>query len=305
MSSVEAVWAIDPIEGVPEIDTTILQHIAAWSYRHRVFIKPVYVFTPITQVEALAVETLRGRMAEYLAQAHVEMKEPEILIHPAQSVTDSVQILHEYVKQRGAKFIIVCSHGRRGLQRLLFGSFAERLLHVSEMPILFLNRKSAGADPSRILFATTFSPESERAYVRLLRDFGGLFREVVIFNDLSVCTELSMVTPLGVCPFPPDFDYVEAQREISREAAASWITMAEEAGIRAVFAQATDSTTIVESISESAQSFDVGAIAMSSEIGPLGALLIGSNARDLIRASSYPLFVYGPRACDSEVTDDV
>jgi nucleotide-binding universal stress UspA family protein len=49
--------------------------------------------------------------------------------YPAEGIVDAA-------KARGCDLIIVTSHGRRGLSRLLLGSQATRVLTHSEVPVL-------------------------------------------------------------------------------------------------------------------------------------------------------------------------
>lgn len=44
----------------------------------------------------------------------------------------------EYAKKIDADFIIMASHGRTGISRLLLGSVAERVLRLSECPVIVL-----------------------------------------------------------------------------------------------------------------------------------------------------------------------
>ena len=48
----------------------------------------------------------------------------------------------EFAKQVNAELIVMPSHGRTGLTRLMLGSVAERVLRLSECPVLILRKPS-------------------------------------------------------------------------------------------------------------------------------------------------------------------
>ena len=79
----------------------------------------------------------------------------------------------EYAIQRwtilhGIDLIVLGTHGRQGLQRMLLGSTAELILRGANCPVLtggphVSRRKHDGEHIDRILFATDLTPESEYA----------------------------------------------------------------------------------------------------------------------------------------------
>jgi len=79
----------------------------------------------------------------------------------------------EYAIQRwtishGIDLIVLGTHGRQGLQRMLLGSTAELILRSANCPVLTVGphvsrRKHDGDHMDRVLFATDLTPESEYA----------------------------------------------------------------------------------------------------------------------------------------------
>ena len=51
---------------------------------------------------------------------------------------DPGQGIAEYAEKAGAKLIVLPSHGRTGLKRLLIGSVAERVVRLAHCPVLVL-----------------------------------------------------------------------------------------------------------------------------------------------------------------------
>jgi nucleotide-binding universal stress UspA family protein len=54
---------------------------------------------------------------------------------------DPGQEIVEFAKELGAGLIVMSSHGRTGLRRLLIGSVAERVIRLADCPVLVLRGK--------------------------------------------------------------------------------------------------------------------------------------------------------------------
>jgi nucleotide-binding universal stress UspA family protein len=54
---------------------------------------------------------------------------------------DPGQRITAYAEEVGADVIVMPSHGRTGLKRLLLGSVAERVLRLAHCPVLVLKSK--------------------------------------------------------------------------------------------------------------------------------------------------------------------
>ena len=48
------------------------------------------------------------------------------------------EVIVQVAKEEGADLIMLTTHGRRGLKRILLGSVAERTAHLSSVPVLLL-----------------------------------------------------------------------------------------------------------------------------------------------------------------------
>ncbi len=104
----------------------------------------VYVVIPLTTItvgEAWAVEDVGSRLsaskdflANYLKQ------------HAVSGITSEVREgdpglqIAEYAQSIKADLVVIPSHGRHGVPRLLLGSVAERVLRHVECPVLVLRR---------------------------------------------------------------------------------------------------------------------------------------------------------------------
>lgn len=81
-------------------------------------------------------------------------------------------VLPGFVRSEGIDLLLVGTHGRGGLQRLLQGSIAQRIFHVVHCPVVVVGPQSPGAGAHlqlrKILFSTDLSRESLAALPWLL-----------------------------------------------------------------------------------------------------------------------------------------
>lgn len=69
----------------------------------------------------------------------------------------------DYAQEHEADLVILGTHGRTGVERLLIGSTAERVTRHARCPVLVVRGPDNEAFPRHILVASDFSPASEAA----------------------------------------------------------------------------------------------------------------------------------------------
>lgn len=81
-------------------------------------------------------------------------------------------ILPGFVRSKRIDLLLIGTHGRGGIQRLLQGSIAQRIFHVVRCPVAVIGPQSPGAGPHlrlrKVLFSTDLSSESLAALPWLL-----------------------------------------------------------------------------------------------------------------------------------------
>jgi nucleotide-binding universal stress UspA family protein len=96
----------------------------------------IYVAPPsISIFENELVEGARRKMSEFvsahfaaLPQTHGEV----VLGDPSDSIIN-------YISENKINLVVMGTHGRKGLDRVLFGSVAERVIKTSRVPVLVVN----------------------------------------------------------------------------------------------------------------------------------------------------------------------
>lgn len=101
---------------------------------------PVYDFYPMPTAPLLdyekMFETAKARAQEYLAHIATEMGGGHRFdIRYEVEVGDAATTIVETAKKRQVNAIVMCTHGRSGLSRWLFGSVTEKVLMSSVCPV--------------------------------------------------------------------------------------------------------------------------------------------------------------------------
>jgi nucleotide-binding universal stress UspA family protein len=114
------------------------------------------VSTLIEKIRAETEEELEG-LAARLKGGGVAVTTKLTIDHPDVAIADTAS-------EVGADLVVTGTHGRTGIQRFLLGSTAERVVRLSEVPVL-VSRPPLPAESifKRVLVPTDFSPASERA----------------------------------------------------------------------------------------------------------------------------------------------
>lgn len=154
--------------------TAIARHFGTKLYLAYVIPPDAYELIPVDERDA-ALENIRAHVEEQMA---VVPATPLLkgLSHEVRVDHGVVwPMLSAMVEKQQINLIVIGTHGRRGVEKMLLGSIAEEILRCAQRPVLMVGPESSLAPeteaiPRRILYATDFSPESEPAmhYARTL-----------------------------------------------------------------------------------------------------------------------------------------
>ena len=96
----------------------------------------IYVAPPsISIFENELVEGARKKMDEFLARHFAQLPQT----HGEVILGDPSDAIINYVEEKGIDMIVMGTHGRKGLDRVLFGSVAERVIKTVSVPVLVVN----------------------------------------------------------------------------------------------------------------------------------------------------------------------
>lgn len=94
----------------------------------------------LTELENTLFEGAKKSMEDFLKEHFSDFPEVEPVIEKG----DVVETLLEIAKEKGADLIVMGTHGRKGLDKILFGSVAEGVVKNSPIPVVTINPYRAG-----------------------------------------------------------------------------------------------------------------------------------------------------------------
>jgi nucleotide-binding universal stress UspA family protein len=295
-------WAVDPFERETLPSLSGVRELLGWITEAKQGLVPVYVAPlPEKSVEAgqmPEVPELEGVLFEYLRRFPLPKGlYARVLIGEWSHLPEMVRTLLEFAREEGVESIVVSSHGRAGMKRLVLGSFAELLLRESPLPVLFLPKRDLpeeAAHHRRVLFPTDFSALAADAFELFLEEASRRNLELLLFHMLSPPAP-SM--DLGMVPAIPH-DFLPEQREWARREGALWMARAGKRGVEGRFLLENEDLLPLsgEAVLAAAQREKARLIAMPSLSSPLTRLVAGSVAHEVFRSGRLPVWLYGPRA---------
>ncbi len=307
MAPQTVVWAIDPFEEIGQLRESQLQAVRILASHAGTRVIPLYLFSPYelnlsvefaplvaTQYEPAAARALEDIVAK-LGVPTIE--KPRLVSHESSSRSKAVDHLIREAHHLRADMILVGTHGRKGVERWLLGSFAETLLFRSDIPTLVvtvvpLQRRGFG----KILFPTDLGEHSRALFrdaVHTAKDWGA---ELVLFHSLPNPVEpilQSGVFLLGGAwaPVHPYFSEDAIQRRKKVEAWAEW---AHDQGVKITAHVEERGGPVAGSILHACRQAQVDLIMIAAQSNRIESLLIGSISRQVVRQSSVPVMILHP-----------
>jgi nucleotide-binding universal stress UspA family protein len=267
-------------------------------------------FMVVMPTEPAGAETESERNALYDAQHYLDwivhrLGDNGIVANARVIKGEPAKVLVEEAQAQHASLILLCTHGRSGLGRLIYGSVAEAVLAQSPLPVLLVRawkRSNGSADSlasAPILVPLDGTPTGERA--------------LPIASELArlLSTELKLVEvvlPMGADSLTEGAwlmgEPAEIQTEEQSEANTYLSSVASRLQASGI---ATTGSVRVASISAgiTSEAAEVGAglIVMATHAtSPLAQALVRSIATEVLHQARQPLLLIGPQVAlaDSE-----
>ena len=102
---------------------------------------PASGYAQVIEAESAAARAYVDHLAQRLQQDGITVEALTPLGEPAASIL-------EVAAERGAGLIVMATHGRSGLSRLVFGSVAERVLREASVPLLLVRARPSSTPNS-------------------------------------------------------------------------------------------------------------------------------------------------------------
>jgi nucleotide-binding universal stress UspA family protein len=126
--------------------------------------------------------------------------------------------INNYIKQNPIDLIVMGSHGTSGIDEIFIGSNTEKVVRLSETPVLVIKNRIENFNIKNIVFASDFSKEIKKPFQKVL-EFAKLFESKL--NLVMVCTPNSFKSTSAahkiITEFTADFDMPEYSFETYNE----------------------------------------------------------------------------------------
>jgi len=101
---------------------------------------PIDMSGKIYQVASTVLQARLTRGREELAHLEDDVKKAGVAVesHVLEALDSPANAICDAARQFNADLIVIGSHGRKGLKRVLLGSTAERVVHLASCPVLLL-----------------------------------------------------------------------------------------------------------------------------------------------------------------------
>jgi len=163
-------WATDfssSSEAALAYATAIARHYNSQVYMAHVIRPDSYAFVP-PEAFGTALEQTRRYAEQQMTQLLVSGRLRDVPHQVLLGEGDLWPVLVEMLAQHEVDLIVVGTHGRTGVRKLLLGSVAEEIFRLASCPVLTVGPRAsrevaAEAEFRHILYATDFTPTAERA----------------------------------------------------------------------------------------------------------------------------------------------
>lgn len=292
------VWAMNPFDRNKKLNQSMIRLLGNLEKMSHASIQPVYVLSPevanqLAQQETnLSENDLLQQMKKIIRASGLKtVKPPIILKEKINSRRSEVKCLIDYCKEKHISMIAVATHARHGFPRLMLGSFAETLLLLSSLPLVFVNPlETAPRSIKKIFFPTDLGESSKKAITCTVNLADALKAKLQIYSILHIYRRGVLLTQdVGGMSFPMWITIDEA-----KEKGKSFLNIAKKKRVAAEFKCEEAMGSVVDALLKELVKSKADLISIAAEPLPKLPMMIGSVTRQLVRRASRPIYIYRP-----------
>ena len=304
MAKLNVVWAFDPYSDINDTWQASLGVIDNLKENNDVTIHPYYVLgqemvhwvsnvTPpkLELIHPKVQEAMNNRIASFNRS---DFADPKVLISEGFSTRDDIDFFNKELKSLNPDLVVMNSHQRSGVSRMFMGSFTENFLLKCQFPTLVIPHDMKFSQKiTKTLIPSSLNDKEKVFFDDFVTGKMGFSGDLILYSKIFHPIDAfatSTATVLG-----GSWVSIEAySQEAVLERMKTGDVWAEEAKAKDinVTVKVDDSPlNLPESIMELVEKESVNMIALPSFTGKAEAVLLGSNARDVIRQSTVPVLV--------------
>lgn len=303
------IWSIDAFEEKEDLQEKAARVLGVFQNKTYAQIEPVFVLGSTEMNWPVDYSTEWMREFQQNLRVHLEevllttgfphILTPKILVEPLASTAAAVETLLDYANKQHADMIIVSSHGRKGLDRFFLGSFAETLLVHSAVPVLVIGA-GIKMEPqfSKILFPTEFGDYAREVFRRTVSAAKQMNASVTIYHAVPMPARIVMDSGYYPSLYGVEGemvsleDFLRIQADHQKKRAQNWADWAKSEGVPCEILIETVGEQVDDLICRQATTIGSDLIIMEGQSGPIKVALLGSIARNVVRAAPCPVLVF-------------
>lgn len=259
---------------------------------------------PVADLNVAAYAELDGQIrAEeeaYLAKQAAQVASSyDLRVTSALLGGELVPALDAYIAAEPTDLVVLSTHGRGGLKRLVLGSTADRLVRELHLPLLLVRPgapmpTTPPAEPSRILVPLDGSPLAESVLDQVVAVFPPA-STVLQLVHIEVPLELFTV-PLGL-PLPPMHGEAMTHNLLAAQRYLHGVAVRLRGRGLTVHSEVITHRSPAAAILEYAREYHSEMIAIATRgLGGFDRLMVGSVADKVVRGAEIPVLVWNPPA---------
>jgi nucleotide-binding universal stress UspA family protein len=298
----KVIFAIDPYEDELQVTRNTRREFRYWAKKMASSLEAVYVLPEsmdeprFNQLYSKAYDRLSEKLAHLDLGIPIEKK---VIWNRDETLQDPALTLTDYAQSKGADLILVLSHGRKWISRMVLGSFAEKVLMHATTPVLFFGLLPAPHESlHKVLFATDFSEASRLAFELFLKQIKPMNPEVLVLHVAEYPNLVTGMSLTGVGAYLPD-TYWKVMKESLLNEGEHWVALAQSEGVRARAVIEDGLGDVASAIIKTARDEHVSLIGLSSIRSELQKVVMGSISTRVFRAHGHSVWVCGPRVFEN------
>lgn len=304
-SKIRIVWPIDPTQRLESADKNLHSFLHLLRGCIDFELQPVCVlsadfFTTSHYFEPVDIDGLKVKMTSQANRyiddfAEFNPLKPILLENHIASQTAEVHMFAEYVKESMPDYVVMSSHGRKGVSRYFMGSFTESFLLQSPVPVFVLGpqyqspKKLTRAlvpveltDPSK-KFISDFLTQNRMEFLETITLFHKI--TMVDLDDVSWASTLYGIGEYGTT------DLLRRAYRSSEQYLDHFLE--NQKSKRPVGYEISESIdSVAQVLIEKSKENKYDLLVIKSQAGPIASRVLGSVARTVIRDSQLPVLVY-------------
>ena len=219
-----------------------------------------------------------------LNSLNLKKVQAKVLPELSLSLSASVKELANYAYSSKTDLIVASTHGKVGLPRFIFGSFAETLAHISKTDLLLYNQKTKlTKTPKNLVYAHDFSRKGADGLIKIV-EYANTWNAAI--------TVVHIPDPSYSISYQGPDEEAESYRKYVNDVAMHIQQSLERKGIKCKMVIETNwKKSDAELILNIAKKVNADVIAVTAQSGRTAILLGGSVTRDIMRKSLIPTLV--------------